>query len=95
MTEDEIRAIEDRVNAATPGPWFTQKPLVNSEGWSEGVLIAATAPGSQNRVFAMPPGGSSPGADQRFIAYARIDIPALIAALRAEMARAKSDASES
>lgn len=68
MTEDQLRAIETRVDAATPGPWIgTTDPshfdadCVDSSEWSMYV---------ERRC------------DRDFIAHARADIPALVAEVR-------------
>lgn len=87
LSEEEIAEIEKRANAATPGPWYTQATGETYAGFSVESLICATAPGKYNRVYANPPGGSFPGADQSFIANARQDIPRLIATIRAYEAK--------
>ena len=66
MTEKEIKAIEARALAATPGPW---SPCDSGE---------TGEPVNDN--FAISWEGER--ADVVFIAAARTDVPALIAALR-------------
>lgn len=63
MTLEEL---EQKAKAATPGPWTTAKPAKDAEGWQTGVVIAGT-PGRQG-IWATPPGGSMPYADQQHIA---------------------------
>lgn len=79
-----LAAVRARCEAATPGPWVTTRPEPlrdgPAKGFSPGVLIAATSPSRENRVYATPPGGQYPSADQRFIAHAREDVPTLLAA---------------
>lgn len=66
---------------ATPGPWSTKRPEGQTNGFAHGVVIAATAPGVANRIYADPPGGSFPSSDQNFIVAARNDIEAICDAL--------------
>ena len=96
MTEDELKAIEARANAATPGPWTIEKPRVDGEGWATGVVIAATFAGQgifsksgrparvkpTGRVYREARGGQYPANDQTFIAHSREDIPSLLAEVR-------------
>lgn len=82
MTEQELTAIEKRCAEATPGPWLTKPTGEKYMGFSLDVLIAATAPGKFNRIYANPPGGRYPAADQNFIAAARTDTPLLVAEVR-------------
>lgn len=95
LTDEEIQAMRARCEAATPGPWTTTRPEPlrdgPAKGFSPGVLIAATSPSRENRVYATPPGGQYPSADQRFIAHARTDLPRAldeIGALRDDLAAA-------
>jgi len=73
---------------ATPGPWSTKKPSVGPEigdaMFLPGVMVAAVARG--RGIYASPPGGSFPVADQAFIARARWSLPALARALLASTA---------
>jgi hypothetical protein len=80
LTDDELRAIEDRAAKATPGPWTVSfDPNRPNHGW---VYDA------DNDCLA---GDLEPG-DAAFIAAARTDVPRLVAALRAEReARASAD----
>lgn len=74
-----LEKFEALANAATPGPWTTDKPGRDVEGWARGVRIC-TAMGSA--VYADPPGGQSPWADVQFIAAARTACVDLIAEVR-------------
>ncbi len=77
MTPEELKAIENRCNKATPGPWTTERPGVCPEtGFQKGITICNF--GGRIGVFADPPGGSSPYNDSVFVAYARVDIPQLL-----------------
>jgi hypothetical protein len=75
--ELDVSAIEARVNAATKGPWrwqanekgYPQEIVGNDDGL---VLVAETFTGPEH----FP-------AEAEFIAHARTDLPALVAALRA------------
>ncbi|NWE51973.1 hypothetical protein [Brevundimonas sp. P7753] len=77
MDEDDLRQIEARVDAASPGPWTS---------WIEGrdhtagssFIETRSAEGRGDDIELL--GASS--ADQDFIAAARSDIPALIAEVR-------------
>ena len=94
MTPERLDEIEVRADSATPGPWTKKPPERLTEGPAAGMLpgvcIAATSPSKQNRVYASPPGGQFPSADQNFIAHARTDIPDLLAEVR--RLRAERDA---
>ena len=62
----DLDALDNVAKAATPGPWTTEKPKLDGDGWPIGVAVAAT-PGKQ-MIYANPHGGSYPAADCRFIA---------------------------
>jgi hypothetical protein len=72
MTEDELKAIEARANAATPGPWDTT---------SEDCIVAAG-----DNLCSAGMDGDYPGPkrtdDAAFIAAARTDVPVLVAEVR-------------
>ncbi|WP_312146923.1 hypothetical protein [Brevundimonas sp.] len=72
MDEDDLRQIEARVDAATPGPWTS---------WIEGRDHTAGSSFIETRGDDIELVGCS-AADQDFIAAARSDIPALIAEIR-------------
>lgn len=73
---DRLDEIQARADAATRGPWsiwrsgtdYPQSVVANDDGLS---LVAETFTGPQH-----------PAADAEFIAHARTDVPALVAALR-------------
>ena len=72
LTDDDLAAIEARANAATPGPWFSSGPNLNTnphvfelDYWNGGDDAIKHA--NRNAVF---------------IAHARNDIPRLIAEVR-------------
>jgi len=78
-------AVERLAAKATPGPWATTRAqrIPDAHGavaFPPDVMICAVARGQG--VYATPPGGSFPAADQDFIAYMRDAAPALVAALR-------------
>jgi hypothetical protein len=92
----DLDAIEARANAATDGPWLgydersdlrEENPDVNPM-W----VVAHMEPDGVNwvRDIADIGGGEQDEADAEFIAHARTDVPALVAALRE--ARAERDA---
>lgn len=73
MTEAELKAIEERAEKATPGPWI-----------SEGSQIARRVSSkiSVNDHMIVRDGGMW-SENEKFIAHARTDIPALLAHIRA------------
>jgi hypothetical protein len=76
--DEELVAIEQRANAATPGPWFPSVTDTN--------IVVITAP--PNFMW-MSEGAVLLEQDERdmaFIAAAREDVPRLVADLRAERA---------
>ena len=78
MTPEELKAIENRCNKATPGPWTTDRPTKPSDPDEFSRWVAICGLGGRTGVFADPPGGQSPWNDAQFIAHAREDIPALL-----------------
>lgn len=68
MTEDELRAIEARAEAATAGPWTIHVEAFAAAAWLSGVWQGYEGE------FGVP--------DAAFIAAARTDVPALIAEIR-------------
>lgn len=84
MTDDQLRAIEARADAATPGPW-----VADSNIYGKGKLVCC-------RNGSLPKGdrvaevlellagldSDSAIANALFIAHARADIPALVAEVR-------------
>lgn len=88
LTPELLDRLEQLAKAATPGPWSTEKPPRNSDGWQQGVTIGATRGGM---IYATPPGGQYPLADAKFIAAASPDVMlALIAAARRTVASSKA-----
>jgi hypothetical protein len=82
MTDDELRAIEARVEAATPGEWVTLERGGSYFGWD-----VEPVPSGLRGQFEHE-------ADAAFIAHARQDVSALlatIAALRAENAALRGE----
>lgn len=100
MTDDELAAIEARANAATPGPWMSFNTddtyAMNIYGVTTSYELWACEPEKDNghgNIIALTllqtPRYSCHESrlwheNTMFIAHARADIPALIAALRAE-----------
>lgn len=85
MTEDDLKAIEARAAAATPGPWI---PTARPEGeGSWPVFFLGTSCSDEDgtwNVFARNHKGTltESGKDAKFIAAARADVPALLAEVR-------------
>lgn len=74
MSEDELKAIEARADAATPGPWRWLNPrMIYSENTE--VLCAWAIHADDSDI-------DCDGADRAFIVAARTDIPALVAEVR-------------
>lgn len=72
MNEQELQAIEERANAATPGPWVADFAIT----WN--VVV-----GTLKKVITRTSGiNNNTRADAEFIAAARADVPALIAEVR-------------
>ncbi len=70
-----IAEARERCEKATKGPWTTKPSSETYNGFAVDVVIAATASGKFNKVYAKPPGGSFPATDQNLIANARQDLP--------------------
>ena len=76
MTLNEIKAAAE---AATEGPWYTEKGNPDAEGFPTRARVAAT---SRNQgIYAEAKKGTFPYNDQKFIAQARTAVPALCEAL--------------
>ncbi|MYS16596.1 hypothetical protein [Streptomyces sp. SID4982] len=83
-TDQQLDEIEDRTNAATPGPW----EFVTDDHGSHGIETSIWSEGT-HRYVAETVTGMSP-ADGGFTAHAREDVRTLLAEvrrLRAELAR--------
>lgn len=82
---DRLAEIEGRAGAATPGPWGVNSEVGSNELCNYTVygipgVASATWTGDDSPAFAHCEGMSR--ADAEFIAAARTDVPALVAALR-------------
>lgn len=83
MNEEQLQAIEERANKATPGPWM--EVAESGEWWLSG-------PEPTHFVMSTNASEDILQADIDFIAHARADVPALIAevrSLRAKLAAAR------
>jgi hypothetical protein len=88
VADDEITAalapIRDREKAATPGPWKVEREHgydTDGQPWS---LPSVTGPDGEDILLG---GAGQPGADLRFTAHAREDVPLLLAAVEALLAQ--------
>ena len=77
---DRLDEIEARANAATEGPWATVA--------EDGAILSLVLTDENDGLFYGDSGYDAPittetGDDAEFIAHARTDVPALVAALRA------------
>jgi hypothetical protein len=82
MTEEQLKEIEDRANAATPGPWVQHGRYVRKNHVREIVI--------QGSFLKKDGVNSLPVIDAEFIAHARTDIPALIAEVREQKEQIKT-----
>jgi hypothetical protein len=79
ITDDELAAIKQRAEKATPGPWFAHgatvspDPASDHHGWPPDPQCLAAL--NDGEYVANP----NAGADAEFIAAARGDVPALLA----------------
>ena len=72
MTDEQLTAIEQRANAATPGPWRAYSSMV-SIGLSHALhILTGIHPFNQAQATC----------DTTFVAAARTDVPALVAEVR-------------
>ena len=77
MTPEELNAIEDRVNDASPGPWHTKG--------AGGLYMDGTSPSAEVVIPDPPYRLHNPywtHGDAEFVAHARSDVPALVAEVR-------------
>lgn len=95
MTNDELKEIEARANAATPGPWSFDYcgdvyPHYELSADGKSLFFTGSSPDTEKGGPAMI-GTSSwwqqGNPNSQFIAHARTDIPKLIAAVRERDAR--------
>jgi hypothetical protein len=84
MTNEELKAIRERAEAATPGPWYWEK--LDADGWNDTempCLVSASDEGVMDFGDCeqyYPTEGSPPNdEDAEFIAHAREDVPKLLA----------------
>jgi len=80
MTEEELRAIEMRAKAATPGPWRQGDEGESNEGDADCVYVRDDDSG---RMVWRMAGPFVREEDARFVAEAREDVSALVARVRA------------
>ena len=83
MTDQELDAISARAEKATPGPWIT----TGDEGYDEDFthvvgVIEERWNGSRGFSLLADCAAHHEGSNHHFIAHARTDVPALVAALR-------------
>lgn len=90
MTEQELREIEKRASAATPGPWVSLGEPVHSscvatsiEG-PDGAVVIAPAHGEKNPATGEPMGDflDMNEADEIFIVHSRQDVVDLLREVR-------------
>lgn len=77
MTEQELKEIEARANAATPGKWEENLECLGEYKW-----WVSTGPFHPCNLGSKDPYLARAKADSAFIAHAREDVPALIAEVR-------------
>lgn len=73
MSEEELKAIEDRAEHSTGRPWFSKEAKAGSEPLEIWEVILP---------FGMLVAGEMTKRDAEFIAHARSDIPALVSEVR-------------
>ncbi len=88
LTDDELAAIKARVEAATPGPWESERyrhhqDLVHCTEGERGVPLAVARKDEGES-------WSQVMLNARFIAHSRSDIPALLAHVEAQAERIKA-----
>ena len=88
MIPDELREIEDRVNGATPGPWFWRlsefgpKELVKEVYLGPSGIPGLPAMGHPHNILKCTDDWCPHTYDAEFIASARTDVVALVQALK-------------
>jgi hypothetical protein len=85
VTPDQLKAIRARAEAATPGPWRFQA-YVSDPGRPEEFGIAGASEIDGCPTLVSGDGFLFEEKDARFVAHARTDVPALLAALEAAQA---------
>lgn len=94
MTEEQLQEIETRAAAATYGPWEIDREELDEDFSDEEQAIAFPESIGPIVAWEHERGGMGEGdveqveADAAFISHAREDVPALVATLREERARA-------
>lgn len=78
MTEDELKAIEERANAATPGPWIDKLMHITGMATPRVVILAGDGAPVAMVTYEDP----DPAGDAKFLSAAREDVPKLIAEIR-------------
>lgn len=88
MTDIDLDAIEARANAATEGPWWRREGYAEIEGqnYAEVLIPGRVECGSYCYGGTSTIDGDRLDADLAFIAAARTDLPAVVAALRGALA---------
>jgi hypothetical protein len=75
MTDEQLKQIEARANAATPGPWWVTDDVVWSDKWRIADAVGKWATFDPEKTPVI-------WANLSFIAAARTDVPALVAEVR-------------
>ena len=86
LTDADLRAIRERADKATPGPWVRNAAVMANGGLL--VYISQAGHHQENVAWVSTVNSDRPGEDAAFIAHARDDIPALlteVSRLRAEI----------
>ena len=79
MSEDELSAIEERAERATPGPWHAHR---DADSIGLGPIVFVHIPrADKDRSYALT-NGERENSNRDFIAHARTDVPALVAEVR-------------
>jgi hypothetical protein len=86
LTDEDLRAIRARAEAATPGPWTVEHEMKYDVNESTAYLSELHLVGKKETVkIYCGPGHAAPQVyDLVFLAHARADIPALLAHIRAQ-----------
>lgn len=86
MTDDELKKIDDRANAATPGPWshgrWDDGSLDGCIDSPEGTVLTTDGGLYWRQGLGCYDPEDRPRPDQEFVVHARTDIPALIVEVR-------------
>lgn len=80
MTDDELKAIEERCAKASRGPWEVDDVYGKAAAPGAGNVVSISDVDGQN--VAAVEGTSAPNDNASFITHARADVPALIAEVR-------------